>query len=166
MDEDVERLYSITGQPPPLGPPRGCRFAARCPYADDRCRRDYPPAFTVGDGHTAACWRLDGSNAEPILRAQGLTKHFPVTQGLIWTKVVGWVKAVDGISFSVPRGDARHRGRVRLRQDDDREADPASGEPTAGQVFVDGKDVHALNGDDLKEYRTIVQAVFQDPWSS
>jgi oligopeptide transport system ATP-binding protein len=37
----------------------------------------------------------------PILRAEGLTKHFPVTQGLIWTKVIGQVKAVDGISFSI-----------------------------------------------------------------
>ncbi|MGH7671468.1 MAG: ABC transporter ATP-binding protein [Gemmatimonadales bacterium] len=60
MDEDVERLHSITGQPPPLWDlPEGCRFAARCPHADDRCRRDYPPSFTVGDGHTADCWRLE-----------------------------------------------------------------------------------------------------------
>jgi oligopeptide/dipeptide ABC transporter ATP-binding protein len=60
MDEDVERLYSITGQPPALWDlPEGCRFAARCPHADDRCRRDYPPAFTVGEGHTADCWRLE-----------------------------------------------------------------------------------------------------------
>jgi oligopeptide/dipeptide ABC transporter ATP-binding protein len=60
MDEDVERLYSITGQPPVLWDlPEGCRFAARCPYADDRCRQDYPPLFTVGDGHTAGCWRLE-----------------------------------------------------------------------------------------------------------
>ena len=59
MDEDVERLHSITGQPPPLWDlPEGCRFAARCPHADDRCRRDYPPSFTVSDGHTADCWRL------------------------------------------------------------------------------------------------------------
>jgi oligopeptide/dipeptide ABC transporter ATP-binding protein len=59
MDEDVERLHQITGQPPPLWDlPEGCRFAARCPHADDRCRRDYPPSFTVGDGHTADCWRL------------------------------------------------------------------------------------------------------------
>ena len=42
--------------------------------------------------------------AAPILRAQGLKKHFPVTQGLLWTKVVGWVKAVDGISFSIQQG--------------------------------------------------------------
>jgi oligopeptide/dipeptide ABC transporter ATP-binding protein len=60
MDEDVERLYSITGQPPALWDlPEGCRFAARCPYAEDRCRQDYPPSFTVGDGHTADCWRLE-----------------------------------------------------------------------------------------------------------
>ena len=59
MDEDVQRLDSIAGQPPALWDlPTGCRFAARCPYAEDRCRRDYPPAFTVAEGHTAACWKL------------------------------------------------------------------------------------------------------------
>jgi oligopeptide/dipeptide ABC transporter ATP-binding protein len=60
MDENIERLASITGQPPALWDlPVGCRFAARCPHADDQCRREYPRTFTVGDGHTAACWRLD-----------------------------------------------------------------------------------------------------------
>jgi len=62
MDEDVERLYSISGQPPALWDlPAGCRFAARCPYADDRCRQEYPPSFTVADGHTADCWKLAGA---------------------------------------------------------------------------------------------------------
>ena len=60
MEERVERLYSIDGQPPALwNLPPGCRFADRCPYADDRCRNEYPPAFRVGDGHTADCWRLE-----------------------------------------------------------------------------------------------------------
>jgi oligopeptide/dipeptide ABC transporter ATP-binding protein len=63
MEEDVERLYSIEGQPPALWDlPQGCRFAPRCAYATDRCRRDYPPTFTVGTNgsmHTAACWRLE-----------------------------------------------------------------------------------------------------------
>ncbi|HEV8642189.1 MAG TPA: dipeptide ABC transporter ATP-binding protein [Methylomirabilota bacterium] len=106
-------------------------------------------------------------DAEPILRAQGLKKHFPVSQGLLWTKIVGWVKAVDGISFAVRQGETlaivgesgcgkTTTAKLILRLE----------EPTAGQVFVDGKDVHALNGDVLKEYRTMVQAVFQDPWSS
>ena len=60
MDERVDRLYSISGQPPALWDlPAGCRFAPRCPHADQRCRRDYPPIFTAGEGHTADCWRLE-----------------------------------------------------------------------------------------------------------
>jgi oligopeptide/dipeptide ABC transporter ATP-binding protein len=105
--------------------------------------------------------------AEPILRARGLVKHFPVSRGMLWTTVVGWVKAVDGISFSVQPGQTlaivgesgcgkTTTAKLILRLE----------EPTSGEVFFDGKDVHALNGDALKEYRTSVQAVFQDPWSS
>ncbi len=58
MDEDVERLYSIEGQPPALWDlPEGCRFAPRCPLADDRCQREYPSPVTIGKGHTASCWK-------------------------------------------------------------------------------------------------------------
>jgi oligopeptide/dipeptide ABC transporter ATP-binding protein len=60
MDERVDRLYSISGQPPALWDlPLGCRFAARCPHADDRCRQQYPPAFKVSEGHSADCWMLE-----------------------------------------------------------------------------------------------------------
>jgi oligopeptide/dipeptide ABC transporter ATP-binding protein len=60
LADAVERLESIGGQPPALWDlPPGCRFAARCAHAEDRCRREYPPRFTVGDGHTADCWRLE-----------------------------------------------------------------------------------------------------------
>jgi peptide/nickel transport system ATP-binding protein len=104
---------------------------------------------------------------EPVLRVEGLTKHFPVTEGLLWMKVVGAVKAVDGISFSVQQGETlaivgesgcgkTTTAKLILRLE----------EPTSGQVFVDGKNVHALAGHELREYRTTVQAVFQDPWSS
>ena len=62
MDETVERLPSIDGQPPALHRlPAGCRFAPRCRYADDRCRREYPPSFPVGPAHDASCWRVEPS---------------------------------------------------------------------------------------------------------
>lgn len=58
LDRRVEQLESIPGQPPLATQwPTGCRFAPRCPLADNRCRAEYPPAVHVGDGHEASCWR-------------------------------------------------------------------------------------------------------------
>jgi oligopeptide/dipeptide ABC transporter ATP-binding protein len=96
-----------------------------------------------------------------------LKKHFPVTKGMVWKTVIGHVQAVDGIDFSVARGETlaivgesgcgkTTTAKLVLRLE----------EPTEGKVLADGKDVHALEGDALREYRTTVQAVFQDPWSS
>ena len=59
VDEDVDTLYSIDGQPPALDQlPEGCTFADRCPYVFDRCREEVPEAITVGNNHYATCWRL------------------------------------------------------------------------------------------------------------
>ena len=64
MDAPTGRLVAIDGQPPALQRlPAGCRFAPRCPYADDRCGREYPPAFPVGPAHDAACWRVERHRA-------------------------------------------------------------------------------------------------------
>ena len=60
LEEDVERLYSIEGQPPTLHDlPPGCPFAPRCQYAMERCTQQYPPEFPVSQSHYAACWRLE-----------------------------------------------------------------------------------------------------------
>jgi oligopeptide/dipeptide ABC transporter ATP-binding protein len=59
LEEDVDRLYSIEGQPPTLHDlPQGCPFAPRCQYTMDRCWEEYPPEITAGADHSASCWRL------------------------------------------------------------------------------------------------------------
>jgi oligopeptide/dipeptide ABC transporter ATP-binding protein len=102
-----------------------------------------------------------------VLRVEGLRKHFPVTKGIVFRKTVGFVRAVDDVSFAVRRGKTlalvgesgcgkTTTTKVILRRET----------PTEGQVLFEGQDVHALEGDALKDYRTRVQAVFQDPFSS
>ena len=60
VDDEVDFLYSIEGQPPGLDDlPPGCTFAPRCPYAYDRCHESFPDEFIVGDNHTATCWKLE-----------------------------------------------------------------------------------------------------------
>ena len=62
LDEELEYLPSIEGQPPLLDHlPVGCSFAPRCPYVFEKCQ-EYPPEFAVADGHLASCWRLDGTD--------------------------------------------------------------------------------------------------------
>jgi oligopeptide/dipeptide ABC transporter ATP-binding protein len=59
VDEEVDFLFSIEGQPPALDNlPPGCTFANRCPYVMDRCLREFPPEVPVEEGHMATCWKL------------------------------------------------------------------------------------------------------------
>ena len=60
MEEKVDKLYSIEGQPPALFDlPVGCAFAARCQFADARCEAEYPPMFAKTPHRMAACWRME-----------------------------------------------------------------------------------------------------------
>lgn len=105
--------------------------------------------------------------ADVLVKAENLQKHFPVTEGLVLMKTVGWVRAVDGISFEVRRGQTlalvgesgcgkTTTAKLVLRLE----------KPTGGTISMDGQDIHALGGHDLRQFRMQVQAVFQDPWSS
>ena len=55
-----QALFAIPGTPPDLyAPPKGCAFAARCPYAMEACLKEDPPEFACGQGHGSRCWLLD-----------------------------------------------------------------------------------------------------------
>ncbi len=105
-------------------------------------------------------------SAEPLLRVEGLTKHFPVTRGLLGRNV-GAVRAVDDVSFAIDPGETLGLvgesgsgkttvGRSILRLI----------EPTAGTVTFDGVDVLRAPPDELRRLRRSMQVIFQDPYSS
>jgi len=73
------RLNVIAGRPPDLiDPPKGCRFAARCPYAQDRCREEQPPLIEADDpGHVYRCWFPVGTDAGREALERNLADHVP-----------------------------------------------------------------------------------------
>ena len=102
-----------------------------------------------------------------ILQVKDLKKHFPIKGGMI-SKTVGHVKAVDGVTFNLKRGTTMGlvgesgcgkttTGRTILR---------LAGEKTGGQVLFNGKDVYALSDKEMRDMRTKMQIIFQDPFSS
>jgi len=104
--------------------------------------------------------------SEAILQVENLKKYFPIKGGIM-QKTVGNVKAVDGISFSINKGETlgivgesgcgkSTTGRVILRLLD----------KTEGNVIYKGQDLHELKKKDLRNLRTDMQIVFQDPYSS
>ena len=105
--------------------------------------------------------------ADVLLKAENLRKHFPVTEGLVLMKTVGWVRAVDGVSFEARRGQTlalvgesgcgkTTTAKLALRLET----------PTSGSIEIEGRNIHELQGRELREFRAQAQAVFQDPWSS
>ena len=104
---------------------------------------------------------------QPILQVENLQKHFPVKSGLFSPGGHRTVKAVDGVSFSLERGQTlglvgesgcgkSTTGRMIARLLD----------PTGGRIIVDGVDISHLHGKDLYNFRRKVQMIFQDPFAS
>lgn len=102
-------------------------------------------------------------SSNPLLSVENLTMHFPIYQGII-RRQVGVIKAVDGVSFDIRRGETlglvgesgcgkSTTGRTVLRLYP----------PTAGKVIFEGQDIGALQGEALRKIRPHMQMIFQDP---
>ena len=105
--------------------------------------------------------------AEELLRVENLEKHFPITRGVIFQKEIGRVRAVDGVSFSVERGETlgvvgeSGCGKSTMARCIMRLLDP-----TGGKVIFNGQDITKLKGCDLMKVRRELMMVFQDPYAS
>ena len=189
-----DRLVPLEGRPPLLSAlPKGCPFAPRCPAAQDICRQVEPELeVDLGAHRRVACHRADEIAAgtlksvdifprpphverevtdrtgqEPIVVAEGLVRHFPLTKGAVFRRQIGTVRAVDGIDFEIRPGETL--GLV---------GESGSGKsttaleimelikPQAGTLTVSGKDVSTLSKKDRLKLREDVQIVFQDPMAA
>jgi peptide/nickel transport system ATP-binding protein len=183
--------------PNPIELPPGCSFQPRCPYAIARCVIEEPPATSIGMGHTAACWVSDQldpaaahmhsspSDAQPVVQAnghqpsepaeaaevlldvRGLKMYFPVTSGHIFKKVIGHVRAVDDVSFSIRKGQTLGLvGESGSGKSTTGRAILQLYKPTAGEVHFQGMNLAELNPGQMRRMRRDVQIIFQDPFSS
>ena len=184
------RLVPIPGAPPSLAAlPPGCPFAPRCPLAIDDCRAAEPELIEVGPDHSAACIRTEhvagrsaaeiygisteppvaevGAEAPVVLRVRDLVKTYKLTKGAVFRRQVGEVRAVDGISFELPKGrtlgivgESGSGKSTTLHQILDLAA------PQSGSIEVLGADVASLDSRARRALRGDLQVVFQDPVAS
>ncbi|GAA0719743.1 peptide/nickel transport system ATP-binding protein [Halorubrum trapanicum] len=100
---------------------------------------------------------------EPICSVRGLEKHYPITRGLL-RREVGRVRAVDGVSFDVERGEALGIvGESGSGKTTTAHTVLGLEEPTAGEVRFDGDPVSELSGDERRDFRRRAQLIVQDP---
>src|SRR5499427_8487824 len=118
-------------------------------------------------GSTNSVMSVAATDTKPLLEVRGLQMHFPVTEGLVLIRKVGDVKAVDGIDFTMRRGETlglvgesgcgkTTTGRCILRLE----------KPTGGEILYDGVDIAKLERKELLSLRRRIQVIFQDPYSS
>jgi oligopeptide/dipeptide ABC transporter ATP-binding protein len=188
----AQPLQAIGGLPPDLAdPPPGCRFAARCRYATEKCRAEEPPLSGVEGEHRFACWHpVDGPlplapvpgstgapeapaakgaepDREPLLDLQNLIKEYPVTSGAVLRRKVAAVHAASGVSFSVPAGSTFGLvGESGCGKTTVGKMIVALEKPDAGDVRLDGVDLARLHGGALRRQRRDLQLMFQDPLAS
>ncbi len=179
-------LEVIPGQVPSLaGEFRGCRFADRCEEAFERCRIE-PPGWTrVGEGHVVRCHLRERgaasvlaarpaaetrprseADAPPLLEVRDLKVHFPIRRGIL-KRTVGHVKAVDGVSLSIPAGRTLALvGESGCGKTTVGKSVLQLFRPSSGDVRFGGVELTRLRGAALRVRRADFQIVFQDPYAS
>ena len=190
------RLAAIAGSVPALNQRfSACRFADRCADASALCHSAAPGLLTLPDGHSVRCVLYRDpqtprkatrhsdlvhapvqvaqgpatQSVQPLLQVQDYRVWFPIRKGLL-QRTVGYVKAVDGVSFRLDGG--RTLALV---------GESGSGKTTVGkallqllrgtatitgQAHLDGMPLHSLQGPQLLKARRAMQIVFQDPFAS
>src|SRR5216684_1853569 len=98
------------------------------------------------------------SEVPPLLRVEGVYKHFALTKDILFTRTLGYIKAVDDVSFDIRAGETlglvgesgcgkTTTSRMILNLE----------EPTGGRILLEGEPIHALRGEALRAYRAKVQ---------
>lgn len=178
-------LATIPGQVPSLAAmPAGCRFAARCARVMPQCHSVSPEWREVTPGHQVRChWqgeteaageicsdpavdrKLEAESA-PLLEVAGLQVHFPIRRGIL-QRVVGQVRAVDGVSLAISPGRTLALvGESGCGKTTVGKALLQLIAPTAGNVRLAGRELVGAGGRELRAARRQAQMVFQDPFAS
>ncbi|WP_338932057.1 dipeptide ABC transporter ATP-binding protein [Streptomyces netropsis] len=107
------------------------------------------------------------AEGEEILEVRDLVKHYPLTRGIVFRKQVGAVRAVDGVSFELRRGETLGIvGESGCGKSTVAKMLVNLERPTAGRILYKGEDIADLSGKALKAVRRNIQMVFQDPYTS
>ena len=106
------------------------------------------------------------ANNKVILKVEGLKKYFPVRRGLL-QRVIGWIKAVDGVDLEVPAGKTLGLvGESGCGKSTVAQLILKLIEPDGGKIFFKGEEITNLSRAGMKAYRGMMQIVFQDPFGS
>ena len=107
------------------------------------------------------------TSGEPVLEVSGLVKHYPLTRGVLFKKQIGAVRAVDGVDFTLGRGETLGIvGESGCGKSTVAKLLCNLERPTAGSIRFKGEDITRLSGRALKAVRRNIQMVFQDPYTS
>ena len=125
-------------------------------------------AVTPGTGeYTRARSTATAGSGKNLLDVKALKMHFPLTQGIIFQRQVGAVRAVDGIDFFVEKGETLGLvGESGCGKSTTGRAILQLYKPTAGTVNFDGTELTTLGGEQMRKMRRRMQMIFQDPYAS